>query len=319
MLPKPPEGYLSKDEADVRLEQFLSAGKYDAPRLPKRAEPAHVDEFVRKVLDRKELRPRDMARVGELMRFFDLRGCCGNVLKWLDRREAKPEDLPKPMTAVAILGDMGTDDQQAQAAKYYQHLAAHRFAEQHFGPLLDLFFHLPPNANPKWIIEPIDEKLAALEPKIESDQDAAVAYYELKDFKQARWPAVEAAKKRRHELLKLADANRRRQELARCYLGFEGRPYADFERWGMMMLQRDCAATEPAQLVKVFLHEMNLLMSRGTRPDLPAHEAEDLKKYTTRCARAIAFYLGMLDDKQAEFAAKHENRDQDDVLYWDAV
>ncbi len=317
MLPQPPSGYLTKSEADTRLEQYLSAGKYDDPHMPKRAEPAHVDEFVRKVLERKELGPRHMARVGELMRFYVLRARVEHVLRWLNRRESKAEELPRSITAVAIVGDLGNDDQQAQAAKYYQHLLAHRFADQHFGPLIDLFFHLPASADPKSVSAALDRRMAALEPKIESDREATVAYYELKDFKQARWVAVQAARQRGQEMLKLADPGRRRQELTRCYLGYERRPYVDFERWGMMMTQRECAEGEPAQIADVFLNEFKLLMTRGARPELPAHEAEDLKKYTTRCARAVAFYGAQLDDQQAAFATKNENAHQDDVLYWE--
>jgi hypothetical protein len=196
-------------------------------------------------------------------------------------------------------------------------LLSHRFADQHLGPLTDLFFHQPASADPKWVSEALDRRMAALEPKIESDRQVAVAYYELKDFKQARWVAVQAAKNRRLEMLKLTDPKRRRQEYARCYLGYERRPYVDFERWGMMMTQRECADGQPPELADVFLNEYTLLMGRGARPELPSHEAEDLKKYTTRCARAVAFYLGSLNDEQAAFAAKNENAQQDDILYWE--
>jgi len=317
MLPKPPNDYLSKDDAESRLKAFLNAGKYDVAPMPKRVRPDQADEFVKKVLDEKTLGRRHLPRCGELMRFYDLRARAAQLPRWLDRRESQAEHFFQPMVVIALLGDFGDDPLQEKATQYYKYLTAHRLAEPSFPDLIDLFFNLPATADVAWIAGPLDATAKSLEPQIKTDRDAAVAYHKIKDWQQARLVAVQAGWKRKNEIRTEQNAARRRQALAKCYLGFESKPYVDFEKWGMMMLQRECNASQPAEIADLFLKELDILMLRGARPAaLSPAELEDLKKHTTRCARAVEFYRGKLSAEQAEFAEKQKNEKQSDVLHW---
>lgn len=316
MLPKPPDGYLPKEEAESKLRGYLDARKYDAPVMPKRVQPAQADDFVRKTLDGDQFGRLYIQRCGELMRFYDLRDRPQQLTRWLDRRETRTDQFALPIAIVAILGDLGDDALQQKANEYYQHLVSHKLAEESFPALVDLFFHLPPSADAKWIDGPLAAKMKALEPKIEADHASAVQYYSIKDLRQARLVAVQAGRKRKQDCLAHQTVARRRQEFARCYLGFDVKPYVDLEKWGMMMLQRECSSCSPSEVADAFLHQLELLMLKAKQPGLASADLEDLKKQTTRCVRAVQFYDGKLKAEQTEFAAKFNNPAQGDVLYW---
>jgi hypothetical protein len=318
MLPEPPDGYQDELRARDLLNRFVNGGQYEGlVALPKRVEPSVVDDFVRVTLDRQELRERQVARCGELMRFYDLRGRAGQVPRLLDRGEKDAALFQRSMAAVAILGDLGDDALQAQAADYYRHLAGHRLAAEFRPRLVDLFFHLPEPADPKWISEPFEARAKALEPKIDADEDAAVEYYALRDLLDDRLQRVLKARQRKHEILKLADPKRRRVELIRCYVRLEKNAYVDLRTWAMMILQRECNATKPEELAERFGHALDLIRSEATRRRLTGGDLDDLKAYVTSCARGVEFYRGTLTEEQADYAGQHHKKEQNDLLYWE--
>ena len=320
MLPKPPNGYLNRSTADGLLTSFVFAQRFDAPTaLPKRAEPTQVDEFLRKAFERERPDRRQLSQAGELLRFFDLRKRVEPMTKWLDRRERQADEFVRSMTAVALLGDLGNDAQQQQAAEYYKFLVTRSQAETQYTQLVDLFFHLPEKADPKWISDPLEEKRKALAPDIASNQDAEVKYHELGELKDNRLPRILEARKLKFEILALKDAIRRRRELARAYLRLESFPHVDLNEWAVMLLQRECNAGDPPDLVEPFAHLLGLLMSPASVTDSSGQrlDPEDEKPCVTSCARALEFYLGKLDAKQAEYVDKHKVPEQNDTLYWE--
>jgi hypothetical protein len=317
MLPKPPNGYLDRSTADSRLGRFVLGERADGPtRLPKRAEPAHVDDFIRKLFDGGKPTTRQLSQAYRLLRFFDLRARSAQVPKWLDRSESTEPDVLRSLISIAVLGDLGDDALQQQAAGYFGVLAARRPAEPLYEHFVPAFFHLPVKADPQGIREPLDKKMKSLKPDIERNDDALVAYEKLKDLQEDRLPRILKAKQRRHEVEQLKDA-RRRQELARGYLGLEEYADVDWRGWCAMWLQRDCNATSPDELASVFIELLDRMMtspvSGPTGPVTPA----DLKRYVTSCARAAQFYQGQLTDAQTEFVARHNVPDQSDLLYWE--
>lgn len=320
MLPKPPNGYLPKDRAETLIRQFVMGAEMDAPTLlPKRADPVQADHFLQKLLDDPDkLKNRHVARAGELMRFFDLRGRAPQVAKLLDKQERELPQFFRSLTAMAIVADMGDAPAQAEAVKYHQYLAAHRLAEGNYDGLVDTFFHLPTDAKPNIITDPINARMNVLKPKIDSDTDAASAYYKLEDMINDRLPTVQKAKARRHEIEDLKSDARRRQELIRFYLRAERNAYVDLRLWAVMMLQRDCSANTPPELAKEFEHMFQIVMDQTSRRGaLTADDEADVKKYTTSCARGVLFYGGDLDEKESEFADKYKARNQNDELYWE--
>jgi hypothetical protein len=317
MLPTPPKGYYSESDAHTKLFAYVSAGKYDFVLLPKRAEPPHADKLLEQTLDNKDLRVKALGLCGNVMRFYDLRGRAQQLVKWLDRGEAR-EQFPRSVLATGLAGDFGDDKLQERAVKHYQFLLTQKGADKYFRELIDCLFHLPESADAKWVSDALDQKAQELQPRIKSNEDAAVAYNDLQDLKNDRLAAVLAGKKRKEDILKLKDPDRRRLEFARCYLGLEPNGYVDLESWGLMMLQRDCNENDPPALAATFLQGFDMIQSRGkSKEPLPAGDEHDLKIYVTRCKRAVEFYLGQLNDKQRPFAEKYQKDEQHDVLCWD--
>lgn len=320
MLPKPPQGYLERSQADSLLTSFVYGQTFDAPTpLPKRATPAQVDEFVKKALDDDKLTSRQVIQAGELMRFFDLRPRAAQLDKRLDRREREEDEFVRSLTCVGLLGDLGDDALQQRAAEYYKFLVSRKTAEAYFERLVDLFFHLPEKADPKWIADVLDARCKALEPDIKTDVDARVAYHAAKDLKESRLARILEAKKRRHELLAVKDPGRRRQDLARCYLGLEVYAYVRIHQWAAMILQHECNVAAPPDLAAVFSQLLDVFMAAGSiaTADGAALDKDEQRACVTTCDRALEFYLGKPTDKQAEFIKKWPAADQNDLLYWE--
>ena len=114
------------------------------------------------------------------------------------------------------------------------------------------------------IARPISTKMSALQPKIESDEDAAVAYYELEDLQNDRLPTVLQARKRKHELLKLKDMKRKRRDVGRCYLRFDRNAYVDLRTGPFLDLRRDSRT--------IAVERLDVLARPGLRLDLDGHD-----------------------------------------------
>ncbi len=320
MLPQPPDGFQDDAQADNLLNRFVFGKSFDSPTpLPKRVDPQKVNDFLSEVLESDDLAHPHLSRIGQLMRFYDIQSLTNQLPRFLDRNEGDKLALfDRSRTVVALLGDMGNEAEQAQASEYYRYLMTHILASDHFEHLIDLFFHLPEKAEPVWASDPIKREIKALEPKIQTDEDAEVHYYELQDILEDRLPTIQKAKKKKHDALNAKDANRQRQDYGHFYLELERTAYIDTPSWGVMMLQRECNASRPEELAEVFKHGLDLIMSRAkARRSLDAGDTDDLKTYVTRCARAIEFYGGTLSEDQAKYAEKYAHPEQNDVLYWE--
>ncbi len=320
MLPKPPSGYLERSQADATLSQFVYAGYRDGiVALPKRADPAQVDEFVRKVLEDDKVTNRQVSQCGALLRFFDLRPRVDRLPKLLDRREREDDPIERSITAMGLLGDLGDDAQQQQAADYYKNFVTRPVAEPRYARLVDLFFHLPEKADSKWIGDVLEAKRKALEPDIATNTDAEVAYHTLKELKETRLSLILDARKRKHELLGIKDAKRRREELARCYVGLDVFAHVRMPQWAAIGLQHECRLADPPELAEPFSRLLDVFLSTGAiaAADGAALEDDERKACVTSCARALEFYLGKPSEKQTAFIEQNRSPEQNDLLYWE--
>ncbi len=317
MLPKPPNGYLPADNADIDLQQFVFAKHFDMPApLPKRAEPKQVDEFVRKQLKDMPSTPMRAGRLGELTRFFDLRGVAPLVADKLNKKESGEKDWLRAVILTGLLADIGDDKQAAQATDYAKYLAGRPAAADAPDQLIGLWFSLPQNADAKFVTDLID----AESKKAGATPDGIARKAELAAHMTNLLPRVERARKRKFEILGIKDAKRRRSELARVYLELEVYPLTAMHAWSVMMLQRECNDSKPEDLADTFAQILNLMMSPAgvigaSGVKLAADEEPGI---LTRDVRAIEFYLGKLTDPQRDFFEKKgSHRDQDDMLWWE--
>lgn len=320
MLPKPPDGYQEEKHARPLLDRFVNGGKYEGlTGLPKRVDPKLADEFVEETLKKGgDLTDRQVSRCGELMRFYALRGRCAQLPDVLNRAERDVKHFMRSITALALLGDMGEPAQHNLITSYYAYLVGHRMGPSRYAQLLDLFFYMPENADEKVIIGPIQARMDALKPKINSDENAAVEYYYLEDLLNDRAESIRQARKRRFAILGTQDHERRRRDLGRSYLRFDRSPYVDLRMWAVTLLQMDCAEHDPPDLAAAFSNGFDLIMASATRKGmLQPGDEQDLAKYVTSCARAVEFYHGKLTQPQREYAEQNQSPEQNDVLYWE--
>ncbi len=318
MLPQPPDGYRSEDVARTELSDFLLAGKYDPLVLPKRCEPATVDDFVKQAFEQdKKLNVKGVRRCGLLMAFYDLQARAEQLDQFYDRRAVGEEAFERALSAIGLACDFGPPPIAAKAVDAYRGVLGLDLSPQQWEVAIDTFFHLPADADPAWLTGPLDRQAAALKPKIESDPDAEVAFHRIEDWKSDRIASVMKARDFRSATLKHKPLERRVKDYSRAYLGLERNGYVDLQWWGVMMLQRECNAAEPAKIAGALTEGMDLLMNRAGAPEkLPPGDKKDLAGYTTRLTRAIDFYGGILTPEQKKFADENQ-RDQSDVLHWD--
>lgn len=321
MLPKPPNGYLESAAAKDLMNRFVNGGKYEGlTGLPKKVDPQQAGDFVSEVLQSPpgSLKAGQVARCGELARFHDLRSAIGSVADHLDRGEKENVHFSRSIAAIAVLGDLGDKALQEEASKYYQYLLGHRLSDQFQERLIDLFFHLSDTADPKWLTEPIKAEMKKVEPDIESDEDAAVSYYQHQDWLKDRVPTVLKAKEKKEKILKQEKGRRQRSELIRLYLRYGRSAYVDLSSWAMMILQRDCSEANPPELGEAFLRAFDLIISEaGRKGSLSTGDREDLNTYVTGCARGVEFYGGQFNEEQSKFASEHQNQDQNNTLWWE--
>lgn len=317
MLPIPPNGYLKTETAARDLRNFVDAGDFDMPvKLPKRAHPEQVGMFVEYVLKTESLINRQLARIGELMRFFDLRDKTGGLANILNKEIRDTDDWERAATAVTILGDMGSEIQAPTILHYYQHLGSHPTMQ--LKRLIDLFFHLPPQADPKLITGHIEHRMDQLNPKIEQSDEALIESYTLQDLKEDRLPSVIKAKQFKHEVLGLEERKKKNQQALRCYLRHETNPYVDLAAWGLMMLQRDCNENDVTEMARFCRESFDIIKERGEKlAPLSEDDQEDESAYVTRCVHALEFYGGCLSDSQQPYAQTRINDQQVDPLQWD--
>ncbi len=321
MLPKPPHGYLESSKAKDLLDRFVNGGEYEGlTGLPKGVDPKQAADFVRSVLQNSpgSLKEGQLVRCGELARFHCLGSAIGDMANHLDRDEKENVHFARSMAAIAVMADLGDDALQDTATKYYGHLLGHRLADQFYERLIDLFFHLPESADPKVLTQPIKAAMEKAKPDIESDQDAAVSYYQHQDWLNDRVPTVLKARETKQKIVKYGKGRRQRGELIRLYLCYARSAYVDLSTWAMMMLQRDCKEANPPELGEAFVRGFDLIVAEASRKGaLSGGDRDDLKTYVTGCARGVEFYQERLNEEQAKFASKHQNQDQYNVLWWE--
>ena len=317
MLPSPPNGYLDSHTAASELRQFVDAGDFDMPvKLPKDSNPKRVGLFVAFLIESEQLIDRQLARIGQLMRFFDLRDNAEGLIAVLNQEVKDVDDWERSATAVGILGDMGTVEQSEQALHYFQYLSSHPAMQ--LKRLIDLYFHLPANADSGPITAYIEQRMDELKPKIDQSDDAMIEYYALEDLKDDRLPAVLKAKQNKHDVLALDESKKRRQQALRYYLQHETSPFVDLPGWGSMLLQRECNETEVSEMAQSCGEGLDIIKARAVKlAPLSEDDQEDESGYVTRCVHALEFYRGNLSEPQRQYATTRMNSQQVDTLQWE--
>ncbi len=321
MLPKPPNGYLETDAAKTALHHYVRGGKFDLPTpLPKRANPSEVADFVDEALDAKELPPRHAGRLGQLIRFFDLRDTVTKLSKKINERDTSADAWLRILYLAAALADVGDAAHGAEAAGIVQRLSGRSYAAEHLESLIDVYLTLPQRTDRKVVAGAIEAEQKKVEPKRATDPEADRRYLELESLKTDRLVRVERARKRKFEILDIKDDRRRCEEVARVYLELQVFPTTSMKVWSVSRLQRECNSASPDVLAGVFSRLLDHLSSPAglAGPTGGKLTDEDVPGVMTRCAHAIEFYLGKLTDAQLEFIEKKGGlRTQEDELWWE--
>lgn len=322
MLPKPPNGYLEKAQADHALLTFLKAKKFDMPTpLPKRVEPRQAGEFATKALEKDALTAPEAGRLSELVRFYNLRQTAPTLAQRLNRRESGEAEWQRALVFTTLLADVGDDAQGRQAAEYLRYLAGMRPASEAPELIVGAYFALPASADPKIVTDFLDAEQRKAQAAAAQSQEADRRAAEMESLKADRLARVERARKRKFEILAVRDPARRRGQLARVYLELEVYPTTSMPAWSLMMLQRECDESTPAELAAVFSEILDLMRMPtgvvGPTGQKPSDEEE--LGLLTRCARAIEFYLGSLTEDQQKYVDSKKGfpREQDDPLWWE--
>lgn len=317
MLPQPPDGYMNDDQAREKLNAFFNAAKYDPVVLPKRCNPATADAFVKEMLDQEKLSLARLIRTGTLMGFYDLRDRAEQLVRHFERRVLDEKAYDRALQAIGLAGAFGPPPVGGRAMEAYKTVLGRELTDPQMAAAIDTFFRLPAEADAAWVTDALDQRSADLKPRIDADSEAAVSYYQIEDWKEDRLPSVLKACKYRDAALGHKPLERRVKDYARAYIGLEVNAYADLRFWGVMMLQRECNAAEPAKIAAALTEALDLLMNRaGPTEKMPPGDKKDLAGYTTRLTRAIDFYGGILTPEQKKFADENQ-REQSDVLHWD--
>ncbi len=323
MLPVPPDGYESRDQAETLIKNYLFGGKYDLATLPKRLKPADADDFLQKAFAARPLNAKTLQRAVPLMAFYDLRARAAQLAAGpppapiLDKNEKTEPEYVRSLAAIEIIGDFGDPHFHDLLLAYYKHLCNHELALKFYPQLVDLFVHLPPGADLKPLSEALAARARKLEPEANKGGDEAVEYFNLKDLQEDRLPTILKARKKREDILAIKDDHKRHIELGLYYTGLEKFAYVDMVHFAVIHLQRDCDLSSPPPIAADLTTGLAMIKSQADkREPLPASDKADLDGYVTRCARAIDFYHGPFPAELLKYFAAHE-QDHIDILHWE--
>src|SRR5260370_35428670 len=165
----------TEEESRTLLTIFVFEGRYGGSRAPRGIEPDFVSRFIRERLEPGSP-PGAYAAVLELLRFYERADVLPHLRRALTGNEASGADLVRSAHVLQAIGDLGTRDEAAQAADYFDRiLAPHRELSARLYPVfLDTIVALAPAGSPTRLLQRLAADLQTLEPGRRATREGGV-------------------------------------------------------------------------------------------------------------------------------------------------
>jgi hypothetical protein len=246
------------------------------------------------------LQNEEMERAGDVARFYVLSQAVKNFTATLRRREQTVPDLLQSIECLRAMGDLGNDEQQAQATEYFDHLLAHPLFEKTVPQFIECYFHLPALASERNLTATLGRSLQAAKHAAGVSTEPSNEAIMLEAYLGSDLPVTEHAKDLKHKTLGEKDNLARATFLARFYLGLDAPGGIDWVKWSCFEIMREVLRTSETNAVA------------GMRAALAAVMPDESLEYQAlargRALKAILFLKGQLDQQQKNWLAQDKTR-----------
>ena len=227
-------------EADGRaqLERFLFRGMYGGPRVPRGIEPAVVSAYLRERV-KPDASADTFARIAEVVRFYESADTVPHFAAMLTGREADAAAMVRSCYIIQIVADLGTPEQVAKAADYFdKRIVTHPKASNDFPLLLATVVTLAPTGSPDALKQRMARDVAAAAQNQRASEEAMTNFDRLSAVQRNDLPRAQVAIDTKKKLDPLPPAGRR-AELVLVYLQRHPAAGDYMSTWAGRLLRRE--------------------------------------------------------------------------------
>lgn len=281
----------NEQQSTVLLMNFVFEGRYGGSRAPRGIEPAFVARFIRENVQPSSP-PDAYGAVLDLIRFYERSDVLPHLRLALSGHEDNGSDILRSAYVLQALGDLGTREEAAQAAEYFDRvLVPYRGLTARLYPVfLDTLVALAPAGSPARLMQRLTYDLQRLAPERRSGEAGMMKYDELAAVERnnARKTNIVIEIKKR---LAAQSADARRPELVRIYLGLS-MGGALLGTWAARLLRKEAIERAADPVRAEFARAIDEV-------DEAKLGAERAKAMIARAAQAILYLQGMLSEQQS--------------------
>jgi hypothetical protein len=282
--------YVNHAEAEKKLESYVFGGKYGPVWMPTDLNPADVEGFVRRRLDRTKSVDA-FSRTRHLVDYYELRSVRDHFERMLTRNEHTPREVAQSLQAIIILTELGDGRQSENISEYFRYLAQRPRAPESYSELVQALEVVGTEDDAKFLMGRITTSQKSLEPRTLADSEAADEYQRNDDLLNDDIPRVMADRQMRDRIMNIREPNTRIKELCRIYLGWGENDNIELTWWSARWIRRE-SRDGRAQVVVMTLRKVEKEIDES---DLPG---EEKAAYAIRAAHAIRFLGGELTPKE---------------------
>lgn len=244
--------------ARERLHTYIFEGRYGGGRPPRGVEPALVSEYIQENI-KPDSPPDAYLRVAELLRFYERPDALRTVRLALTGHESTPVDAMRSAYALQAIGDLGTTDEVAQAAVYFDKVIVRRpeLTPDLYTILFNTLLSLAPAGSSAALAKRLDDDVKKLAPAQRTSEQAMFAYDKLAAVQRNQVPKINMAIEFKKQLI-AAPPDVRRGEMVRVYLGMSPRGGGPIlGTWCARLLRKEAMELDPVPVYAEFNKAMD--------------------------------------------------------------
>ncbi|CAN5250614.1 hypothetical protein BH10ACI1_BH10ACI1_07780 [soil metagenome] len=302
------------------LERFIfKPDEFNDSIVPRGLDPAEVAKFLIQKID-KEASLEVFIQVEKVADFYDPTEVVEKFRQFLDKKESGSEAVRRSIVITRIIAVLGKPDDIDFARAYYKYLVSKIDTINDFEEIIFLHEDLNLGKNSGELRGRLQAKLASLEQKKATDNDARLDYLKLQEEIEAKIRGVEEVQPIKDRVLQISDRKKRVEEEIKIYVTSEYGFISLLQPWAARRIRRETWGAQPAEQIKrtdnsQLKADVAKLLDDFLKKidDLPDLEPEEKEFAKIRTLRAIKFFGGKIPDSEENFLNERKNK-QVDIL-----
>lgn len=254
-----------------------------------------------------DLPPQYFWRVRIIADLYNLVEILGYMQTVLTRQESEPVELDRSIAGTIMMEEIGDERQKRGAARYYEYLVSHQFADQKFAELIQCRAVFGNRVSSDSLRARMEAEIKSLAAREASEPEAGTEKRYVEDLADNEFFFIDEANKSRERIDAIDAPNQRLLELIKAYLYLtddDGGEY--FQLWTHQQIRRAAEATSSGRIIEAF---------RFMLANLDKLDKADKNFCKVRSLNAIEFFEGKLNEDEAAFMNKNRNKQIDPLHY----